>query len=96
MKITISKSQWEEMGKKAGWKVAQEITLPEKTTTESPTIEKMKSLNATEQQINSAKKIIERYKKEPKNIYPYFGAKTIMLDFGFITIGIEPDGEAHS
>jgi hypothetical protein len=25
MKITISKSQWEEMGKKAGWKVSQVI-----------------------------------------------------------------------
>jgi len=75
----------------------EELDLMEKEKTENKTIERMKQLNATSKQIESAKKIIENYKKEPKEVFPYIGGdNVIMLDFGFIMIGIETDGYAHS
>jgi len=117
MKIKLSKSQWETVGKKAGWikqsgqfipddgfsdggerYTDDELNIMNKEESQSiESIEKMRQLNATDAQIESAKKFIERYKREPTAVGSYIGGDgVIMLNFGNIMIGIEKDGYAHS
>ena len=77
------------MGKKAGWmKTAGKV---------KETLDKMRELGATHEQLNSAEKLIQRYKKVPTNISLEIGGYgAIMLEFTGIVIGIEKDGYAHS
>jgi len=118
MKIKLSKTQWELIGKKAGWdgwkkdpKDSHVLNFVsdngdngdqsnDETVVQSyvdASIAKMKEIGATQQQIDSAIKTVRRYKEMPINIFTEmggWGAK--MLQFKFITIGIEKDGHAHS
>jgi hypothetical protein len=51
---------------------------------------------ATEPQKTSYTRLVQRYACDPSHIYKAFHTKTIICEWPFITIGIEPDGYAHS
>lgn len=57
-------------------------------------------IKATPAQVESIKRVIERYADScpngPDNMFAGFCEQTILLVFPFITIGIEMDGYAHS
>lgn len=55
----------------------------------------IKDLPITDAQRASAERVIARYEMEPDDAFITFG-DVLMLIFPFITIGIEPDGYAHS
>ena len=96
-KLKISRKEWTSIGKKAGWmKIAQESQEYIEHYWLTNAYKKMKELNATQEQIDAAEKIIKRYSKEAISIDKAFYDDVIMLDFGFIVIGIEKDGYAHS
>lgn len=51
---------------------------------------------ATEAQKTSYEKLVQRYGTPPVRTYTAFYTNTLMCEWPFITIGIEPDGYAHS
>jgi hypothetical protein len=57
-------------------------------------------IKATEQQINKLNNIVKRYEKNPVKVNLLLENNNkpgvLMCDFGFIVIGIEPDGYSHS
>lgn len=65
---------------------------------------KVKQVDATNQQVESLNKLVKKYEKDPIR-HPQLSIKlvdgimhpdTLFVDFGFILIGIEPDGYSHS
>lgn len=51
---------------------------------------------ATEPQKTSYAKLVQRYGCPPLHTYNAFCTSTLICEWTFITIGIEPDGYAHS
>jgi hypothetical protein len=51
---------------------------------------------ATEPQKTAYAKLVQRYACAPSHIYKAFCTSTLICEWPFITIGIEPDGYAHS
>lgn len=51
---------------------------------------------SSEAQKASYAKLVQRYGSQPIQIYNAFRTKTLICEWPFITIGIEPDGYAHS
>lgn len=51
---------------------------------------------ASEPQKASCEKLVQRYGTPPVHIYTAFSSDTLICEWPFITIGIEPDGYAHS
>lgn len=51
---------------------------------------------ASEAQKSSYEKLVQRYGKPPVRTYTAFYTNTLICEWPFITIGIEPDGYAHS
>jgi hypothetical protein len=50
----------------------------------------------TPEQVKSMDRLIAHYKKEPEQIEKAFCCDVMILNFGFIWIGIETDGYSHS
>lgn len=50
----------------------------------------------TRSQFESYQNLCNRYNKEPLKVYSAFHENCLMVQYDFITIGIEPTGEEHS